>query len=131
MALAHSTAAKNAILDAIDALINTGAGTAQIKIRAGSVGAPGTVLATVNLGNPAFGAASSGAMTMSGLPVSDTSADATGTAGMFEITDRDGVVVVSGSVTATGGGGDMTMPSVSITATEPVNVNTFTYNAPA
>lgn len=131
MALAHSTAAKNTMLDAIDTLINTGAGTAVLKIRAGSVGTPGTVLATINLGNPAFGAAASGAMTMSGLPLSDTSADATGTAGMFEILDRDANVVVSGSITATGGGGDMTMPSTSITATEPVDLNTFTYNGPA
>ena len=128
MALTHSTAAKNAMLDAIDALINTGSGTAQLKIT--TTGA-GSVLATIDLDNPAFGSAASGAMVMAGLPQGDASADATGTAAEFHIYDRDATLVVSGTVTATGGGGDMTMPSVSITASEPVDLNTFTYNAPA
>lgn len=124
MALTHSTAARNALADQIDALINTGSGTATLVIKDGA-----TVLATINLPNPAFGAASSGVITLGST--SAATATGTGTADSFDIEDRDGTVVVSGSVTATSGGGDIELDNTSVTSGQSVEITSLTYTAPA
>jgi len=126
MALTHSTAMRNVLADAVDTAINTGSGTATLVIKDSS-----TVLATINLQNPAFGASSSGTITLAGVPLEDSSADATGTADSFDIEDRDGTVVVSGTVTATSGGGDIELDNTSINATQSVSITSLTYSAPA
>ncbi len=60
----------------------------------------------------------------------DSSADATGTAGHFRIYDSGGTTChIQGTVTATGGGGDMTVDSTSFTAGQSFTVNTFTLTA--
>jgi hypothetical protein len=70
-------------------------------------------------------AASSGTKTKLGT-WSDSSADATGTAGHFRIKDSTGATThLQGTVTATGGGGDMTLSSTSITSGQVVAVDTF------
>ena len=124
MAVTHGTATRNALADQVDTQVNTGVGTAALEILATS-----TVLVSFNLPNPAFGAASGGTITMSGLPLSNT-ASATGTANKFQVKDRDGTVVFDGSVTATGGGGDMTLDNTSINSGQTVQIDTFTYTAP-
>ena len=126
MALTHSTAMRNVLADAVDTAINTGSGTATLVIKDSS-----TVLATINLQNPAFGASSSGTITLAGVPLEDASADGTGTADSFDIEDRDGTVVVSGTVTATSGGGDIELDNTSINATQSVAITSLTYSAPA
>ena len=117
---------RNTLADAVDAAINTGAGTAVLEILATA-----TVLATINLQNPAFGAASSGVITLAGVTLSDTSADATGTADGFQIKDRNGTVVLSGTVTGLSGGGDIELDNTSIVATQQVDITALTYTAPA
>lgn len=128
MALTHATATRNAIADLIDTLVNTGSGSnGQIVIKdSGS-----TTLATINLADPAFGAAASGVITLQSVPVTDTSADATGTAATFSLLDKDGTTILSGTVTATGGGGDMELVSTSITSGQPVQITSLTYTASA
>ncbi len=44
--------------------------------------------------------------------MSDTSVDATGTAGWFRIYDRDNQAVLDGDITATGGGGDIEFDNI-------------------
>lgn len=90
-----TAAARNAQADAFDALINTGAGTATLTLRNST-----TTLVTFNLSNPAFGSASSGAITLNGVTISATASAGTATAvDNYQILDRDGTVQWTGSVT--------------------------------
>jgi hypothetical protein len=70
----------------------------------------------------------SGAKSLSGLPVTDTSADNTGTPGHFRLYASDGTTChMQGTVTFTGSGGDMTVDvSGSITAGQQFSVTAFT-----
>lgn len=128
MALQYSTAVRNARLDSIEATIGA---SAVMKIRSGAVPAnvgtadAGSVLATISLPADWMANASGGVKTMSGT-WSDSSADATGTAGHFRIYAADGTTVhMQGTVTATGGGGDMTVDSTSFTAGQVFTVTSF------
>jgi hypothetical protein len=125
MAITLENVARSAAADAVVDLIDQGAGTATCVIKDGA-----TTLATINLPNPAFGDASNGAAAGASLPVEAT-AVADGSADGFEVYDRDGTLLFSGTVTATGGGGDMTLPSVVVTTGEAVRISSFTYTAPA
>lgn len=132
MPINYSTAVRNAKLDAVETTIGT---SAILRIRTGSKPATcasadtGTVLATINLPSDWMAAASSASKAKSGT-WSDTSADATGTAGHFRIYDSGGSTChIQGSVTATGGGGDMTLDTTSITSGGVVSISTFTLNA--
>ena len=132
MAINYSTAVRNAKLDAVETAIGT---SAILRIRTGTKPATcasadtGTVLVTMNLPSDWMAAAASAAKSKTGT-WTDTSADATGTAGHFRIYDSAGTTChIQGSVTATGGGGDMTLDTTSITAGGTVTVSTFTLNA--
>ena len=130
MAFQFSTATRNAALDQIETTIST---SPTLEIRSGSVPAncaaasTGTVLATITLPSDWLTAASGGSKTISGT-WQDVSADATGTAGYFRIS-QGATCHIQGTVTATGGGGDMTLDSVSITAAQQVNITQFTITA--
>ena len=120
MAVTYSTAAKNARLDAVIALID--AGTAgKLKIRdSGNV-----VLATLTLADPC-GTAAAGVLTFDFDPdISDTSADATGTAANAIITDSADTTVISGLTVGTSGT-DIILDSVSITAGQTVTITAAT-----
>jgi hypothetical protein len=132
MAFQFSTAARNALLDAIETAI----GTAPIlRIRSGAAPATcgtadsGTVLATLNLPSDWLAAASGGTKALSGT-WQDASADATGTAGHFRIYDSTGTTChIQGTVTATGGGGDMQLATVSISSGLQIDITAFTLTA--
>lgn len=91
-----ATNARNAQADAFDTLVNSG--TTQTLVLIDSTGP--TVLVTLTLdGTNAFGAASSGAITATGLPISATaSAGTAATAETYEIR-IDGTACWTGSVT--------------------------------
>lgn len=129
MALQYSTTVRNAKLDAVETAIGN---SAILLIRTGTVPATpatansGTVLATVNLPSDWMANASGGSKTLSGT-WSDSSADATGTAGHFRIYDSTGTTChIQGTVTATGGGGDMTVDNTSFATGQTFTVTTFT-----
>lgn len=129
MPFQFSTAYRNASLDQFETTVGT---SPVLRIRTGSVPAncaasrTGTVLATMTLPSDWMAAASGGTKSLSGT-WQDTSADATGTAGHFEIMDSTATTChCQGTVTATGGGGDMTLDSVSITSGQSVSVTSFT-----
>lgn len=126
---APAAAAVNAIVDRLDA-------GGYLRIYTGSQpaigGTPaGTLLASLTLSAPAFGAASAsgGVVTSTAETITqDSSADATGTAGCFALFASDGTTVeASGTVTATGGGGDITLVTTSIVAAQPVQVTSFAF----
>jgi hypothetical protein len=83
----------------------------------------------VPLDNPAFGAASGGTITLAGVPLS-ADAVATGDLDNFQILDRNGSVVYSGTITATGGGGDSTVNNISVNTGQEVAITSLTYTAP-
>lgn len=130
MALTYSTAIANARLDVVESTIGT---AAILKIRTGSppatvaTASTGTVLATITLPSDWMAAASSRSKAKSGT-WTDASADATGTAGHFEITASDGTTVgMRGTVAASGA--DMNVNTVSFVSGDSFTVTTFTLNA--
>ena len=134
MAIQFSVAVRNAMLDAIETTIGV---SAVLKIRSGSAPADcaaadsGTVLATIALAADWAAAASGGTKAWSGVPVSDSSADATGTAAHFRLYASDGTTCgEQGTVTATGGGGDITVDSTSFTAGQTFQITSWTWTAP-
>lgn len=123
MAVTYAASLKNtrmaAVRDAIDAAAT--AGTLEI----GTAGMA-AILATITLADPAS-TVTADVLTLAGVPVSDTSADNTGTAAEARIKDGDGNAVVTGlTVTATGGGGDIELDNLSIEAGQEVKINSGT-----
>ena len=124
MALTLETGLRNTLADAIDTHINTGGGTAQLKFEtSGDV-----EVATIDLQNPAFGAAATGVITLAGTPLSDSSATG-GTVAQFSIYDRGATKVLEGTVSTSGA--DINITSVSVAATEVVQLTSFTITVPA
>lgn len=130
MALTYSTAIANARLDVVESTIGT---SAILKIRTGSPPAAvsdastGTVLATITLPSDWMAAASSRSKAKAGT-WTDASADATGTAGHFEITASDGTTVgMRGTVAVSSA--DMNVSTVSFVSGDSFTVTTFTLNA--
>lgn len=119
MAVTYTTALKNTRLDAVTTAIG-----ASGKLEIGTAGM-GTVLATIALSNPAAAAASGGVLTLSGTPLSDTSADATGTAAAARIRTGANADVVTGLTVGTSGT-DIVLNSTSITAGQAVTISSAT-----
>lgn len=131
-----ATAARNAMVDAVVALIDADAGAGTVKIydgtrptNANTAVTTQTLLATVDLATTSFGASSSG--TATATDPASVNAVASGTATWFRCADNTGDVVFDGDVTATGGGGTMTLSTTAITSGSPVDITAFTITAPA
>lgn len=121
MAVVYTNAVKIARMAAVVSQAGT---TAVLEI---GTSAMGTVLATINLGNPIAGAATgAGVLSLSGFPRSDTSADATGTAAAARIrTSTGGTDIITGLTVGTTGS-DINLDSVSITTGQTVTINSAT-----
>lgn len=117
MAVTYTTAVKNARLDAVTTAIGT---TGVLEI--GTAGMA-TVLATINLGNPAAAAASGAVLTLSGFPRSDALADNTGTAAAARIRTSSGGTDIITGLTVALSAADIILDSVSITAGQTVTIN--------
>lgn len=125
MATRISTAAAAAACNAVVDLLDGGAGAGHIEIRTGAqpatvaTAASGTLLGTLVTSDPAFGnatAASPSVATASAI-TSDTTADASGTAGWFRGFDSNNVAVVDGNITTVAvGTGDMLMDDTAVVA---------------
>lgn len=134
MALQFSTTLRNAMLDQIETVGGT---SVVLQIRSGSAPAncaaanTGTLLAQIQLDSDWAAAAASGAKAFQGLPDSDTSADATGTAAHFRLFDSTVTTCfMQGTVTAVSGGGDIEIDNVSIVAGQTVQLTSWTITAP-
>lgn len=119
MAIIYTTAVKNARLDAVIAAIGT-AGVLEI----GTTGM-GSVLATIPLANPA-GTTSGAVLTFSGMPRSDTAADATGTAAAARIRTATGDTDIVTGLTVGTSATDIVLDSVSITTGQLVSITAAT-----
>jgi hypothetical protein len=133
MATRITQAAAKAAVDAVTALLNSG----TVEIRTGSqpatanTAATGTLLGTLTLNATAFGAATtaSPSVATANAITSDTSADATGTAGWFRAyrsSGNGGAAVVDGTITTSGGGGDMIIDDASIVIGGTIAVTSWT-----
>lgn len=98
MAVVYSTAVKNSRLTVVRDAIDAGSANGTLEI--GTTGL-GSVLAVLPLADPC-GSVSSGVLSFS-APVSDTAADAAGTAVEARIKDSSGTVVISGLTVGTSG----------------------------
>jgi hypothetical protein len=139
MATRITQAAAKAAADAVVDLLDAGAAAGYIEIRTGSqpatanTAASGTLLATLPLSDPAFGAATtaSPSVATASAITSDTNADASGTAGWFRAYDDNDVAVIDGSITTTAvGTGDMLLDDTNIVAGGTVAITAWTVSMP-
>ena len=127
-----ATSARNAAVKGITDLIDAGSGPGTIKIYSGAqpatpnTAASGTLLATVGLGDPSFGAPSNGVV--AGADPAAVNAVATGAAGWCRVADSDGNAVFDGSVGTSGS--DLNFDSVSWTAGGTVSISSGTVTQP-
>lgn len=123
MALAYSTAVRNAMLDAIT---SAAGGSALLRIYDGSRPATGgaatTLLAELTCNATFAAGASSGVLTLNAI-TQDSSANATGTATWFRIVTSGATFVLDGNVGTSGS--DLNLTTTSIVATQPVSVTSF------
>lgn len=136
MATRLATTPRNAACDAVVDLLDAGSGAGTLKLYTGGQpasandAASGTLLATITLSDPAFGAASTGVATMAGTPLSGTGV-AAGTAGWARFADSTGATVLDGAVTATGGGGQVELATTTISVGVTVQITSGTVTMPA
>jgi len=119
-----STAARNAMCDALVDLVDSG-GTGTIAIYTASFG---TLLATLTFSATAFGAASSGVATAATI-TDDSSADATGTAAVCRVINGSAATVWEGTVGTSGE--DLNLNTVSIATADVVSISSMTVTMPA
>jgi hypothetical protein len=137
MATRIPEATRSAGLNAVTALLNGGSAAGYVEIRTGTQpadpddSASGTLLATITLNDPAFGAASAGVATADVSPALTAAAVATGTAAWFRGYDSNDVPVIDGSATATGGGGDCQLNTTALVAAVDVTITAWTITFPA
>jgi hypothetical protein len=121
----HSTAFRDAVADLVDSTLST---TAKLVFRTtGTVGTPGTAVATLSMDNPAFGASSSGVIT-AGTITSDTNA-AGGTIATATLQLGAGTVVVHCTVGTSGDAINVTSGGLAVTAGDTVSCSSLTYTA--
>lgn len=126
MAVTHSTAARNAATDAVTALIGA---SGKLKFRtSGTIGAPGTAAATLNLSATAFGASSGGTATANAIS-SDTNATGNASAvATATLETSGGTIVVHCAVGASGS--DINMSNgLTVNAGDTVSCSSLTYTA--
>lgn len=134
MAFRLSTTARNAACNGIVDAIDAGAGAGKLKVytnaQVGSVGgseAGNTLLGTLTMSDPAFGSAATGVATASAI-TSDTSADASGTAGHVNVTDSDDNVIAD--MDAAQGSGTANFDNTTVVAGGTIACSAFTVTVP-
>lgn len=124
MAIAYSTAVRNAMLDAITSAAGA---SALLSIYDGTRPATGgtatTLLAQLTCNATFAPAASGGVLTLNSI-TQDSSANATGTATWFRITTSGSTFVLDGNVGTSGS--DLNLTTTAIVTGQPVSVTSFT-----
>lgn len=125
-----SESVRNARADSVETVLGT---SPVMRIRSGAPPAntaasrTGTVLATIALPSDWMGDAASGVKSLAGT-WQDASADASGTAGHWEILDNGETTVhMQGTCTGSGGGGDMEIDNPALVAGQQFTVTAFSW----
>ncbi len=126
MAVTHTTAARNAATDAVTALI--GASGNLVFRLSGTVGSPGTAVATLPLSADAFGDAATGTATANAI-TSDTNAAGNGSAvANASLQTSGGTLVIHCAVA--GSGSDINMTNgLTVASGDTVSCSSLTYCA--
>lgn len=129
MSLRLATATRNAAIDTIGDLLNGG----TIQFRTGAVptnvddAAQGTLLGTVSFSATAFGAPATGVVTAAAI-TSDTSADASGTAGHARLLTSG--AAIHSDATCGQGSGDFNFDNSAIVAGGTIAISSLTLTQP-
>lgn len=120
----HLVAVRNDIANFVVDKLDAGAGNpnGQLIFRTGG----SAEVATLELANPAFGAAAAGVATANAI-ADDTNATG-GTVASCELVDRDGNVIIQGTVGTVGT--DIIVSSTTIPVGATITVTNLTYTAP-
>lgn len=113
MSVNYRTSLKSTRMTAVVTDIGT---TGKLEIWTASYA---TKLSTISLSNPA-GTVSSGVLTFSGTPLTDSSAAASGTAAAARVTDGTNTIIDGLTVSSTSG--DIVLSSTNIVAGQPVTI---------
>lgn len=119
MTIRRTDAFRNAIATAINTEIGT---SAQVQVRSGAnagAGGQGTLLAQMTGNASAWGVATNGVLTSNAI-TSDTSADATGVAGHYQLNTSAGTFLESGLLDGSDG---VTIDNANITAGQVVQMS--------
>ena len=125
MTITLQNPARTVACDAVVDKVDQGAGAGKLKLKA----ANDTLLCTITLADPAFGAAANGVATAAGLPKSGTGLAAAGAgtaATKYDVTDSDDTVIWSGTIPA-----DLTLDNASIAENQTVTITSWTHTQPA
>lgn len=123
MAITHGTPIRNALATEALSAIDAGAGNGKVLIYTAGFG---TLLAELTFSKPAFGTPVNGTATAAAI-TQDSSANASGTAAVFRVTDSADNVVFSGTVGTSNS--DMLVASTAIVAGQPATITSFLYSA--
>lgn len=125
---------RNAACDAVVDGIDTGSGGGTVEFYPGSpptniTDAPGeTLLASVNLQEPAFGAASGGSAQANGTPIT-TTADNDGTIGWARVLDEDGNPLWDEDDVGTSSSNAITVNTTEVNAGVDFELTSYTFSA--
>lgn len=124
MTIAHGSAVRTVVADAVVDAIDGGASAGALKFYTAGFS---TLLCTITLADPAFGAASGGSATMLSGPRSGTCV-AGGTVAKFRLEDSNSVSIVEGDVGTSGQ--DINLSSVTVNLNDVIQITSLTYTAP-
>lgn len=126
-----SDPARNAAVNAVTALINVGTGTPGGVILMRSAVA---TIASLQMNNPAFAAASAGSAAMDTAGVIDGTVTPSGTSVIdrFNIVNRDGTAIITGAAGSVAtSGGDITLSSTTVNQNDVIELTGLTISVPA
>lgn len=135
MAVRIATTLRNAMVQQAQILTDAGPAAGKIEVRTGTqpatpeTAATGTLLATIVLGDPSYGAPATGVIT--GADPAPVTAVASGTATWCRQLDSTGAAVLDGDVTATGGGGYLQLATTTLSTGLSVDVTSLSLTQPA
>jgi hypothetical protein len=132
MPISINDSVRNAMANAAGPLFNAGV----VNVYAGSVPANAatalsgqTLLAEVTVANPAFGSATTGTITLLGVPRTDNAINAGGTATFFRFVQ--GSNTLQGTVGISGSGADMIVDTTTFVLNGVFTINSMTMTVPA
>lgn len=125
MAITHSTDQRADIAEAVKAFMETGSGTATLRVK----DADGITLIDFELPDPAYTSDEAGDITLDGVPLYATAA-ATGTAAAFTALNRNGATAYEGTVGAFGSAEDLKVTNLNVVSGQRCGLLAHVYRAP-
>ena len=124
MAITLTTTSRTIACNAVVDLVDVGSSNSQIELR----NALGDTIVTIQLPNPAFGAASSGVATANGLPLTGT-AWTGGVLTTYAVYSRSEAIVWTGTIGTSAA--DMIVDNTTIATGQAITITSWTHTHPA